>query len=148
MLKNIPVIIPPILLKVLCEMGHGDSIVIADGNFPAESVGKNAIVIRMDGHGIPEILEAILKLLPLDQYVEKPVALMERCTGDNADVSIWEKYKKILKASGEGSAKSIQMLERFAFYDEAKKAYAVIATGETSQYANIILQKGCIIKGK
>ena len=148
MLKNIPSILPPILLKTLCEMGHGDSIVIADGNFPAESVGKNAIVIRMDGHGVPEILEAILKLLPLDQYVEKPVALMERCAGDNADVSIWEKYKKILKASGEGSAKSIRMLERFAFYDEAKKAYAVIATSETSQYANVILQKGCIIQGK
>ena len=73
MLKNIPNILSPILLKTLDEMGHGDSIVIADGNFPAESVGKNAIVIRMDGHGIPEILEPILKLLPLDQYVEKPL---------------------------------------------------------------------------
>ena len=145
MLKNIPAIIPPALLKVLAEMGHGDSLVIADGNFPAESVGKNAIVIRMDGHGVPEILEAILKLVPLDQYVEKPVALMERCEGDNADISIWKKYEEILKQSGEGSKDSIRTLERFAFYDEAKKAYAVIATSETSQYANIILQKGCII---
>ena len=146
MLKNIPPIIPPQLLKTLCEMGHGDSIVIADGNFPAESVGKNAIVIRMDGHGVPEILEAILKLIPLDQYVEKPVALMERCEGDNADVSIWKKYEALLVQSGEGSKNSIRMLERFAFYEEAKKAYAVIATTETSQYANIILQKGCIIR--
>ena len=146
MLKNIPPILSPALLKVLCEMGHGDSIVIADGNFPAESVGKNAIVIRMDGHGVPEILEAILKLLPLDQYVEKPVALMERCQGDNADVSIWKKYEKLLEQSGEGSKEKIRMLERFAFYEEAKKAYAVIATSESSQYANIILQKGCIIK--
>ena len=146
MLKNIPQIIPPLLLKTLCEMGHGDSIVIADGNFPAESVGKNAIVIRMDGHGVPEILEAILKLIPLDQYVEKPVALMERCEGDNADVSIWQKYEALLEQSGEGNKDSIRKLERFAFYEEAKKSYAVIATTETSQYANIILQKGCIIK--
>ena len=146
MLKNIPPIIPPQLLKTLDEMGHGDSIVIADGNFPAESVGKNAIVIRMDGHGVPEILEAILKLIPLDQYVEKPVALMERCKGDNADVSIWKKYETILEQSGEGNKESIRMLERFAFYEESKKAYAVIATTETSQYANIILQKGCIIR--
>ena len=146
MLKNIPTIIPPVLLKILCEMGHGDSLVIADGNFPAESVGKNAFVIRMDGHGVPEILEAILQLIPLDQYVEKPVALMERCQGDNADVSIWKKYEELLEQSGEGSKEKIRMLERFAFYEEAKKAYAVIATSESSQYANIILQKGCIIQ--
>lgn len=145
MLKNIPAIIPPALLKVLAEMGHGDSLVIADGNFPAESVGKNAIVIRMDGHGVPEILSAVLQLIPLDQYVEKPVALMERCAGDNADISIWKKYEEILAQSGEGNKDSIRTLERFAFYDEAKKAYTVIATSETSQYANIILQKGCII---
>ena len=146
MLKNIPTIIPPVLLKILCEMGHGDSLVIADGNFPAESVGKNAFVIRMDGHGVPEILEAVLQLIPLDQYVEKPVALMERCEGDNADVSIWKKYEELLEQSGEGSKEKIRMLERFAFYEEAKKAYAVIATSESSQYANIILQKGCIIQ--
>ena len=146
MLKNIPTIIPPVLLKILCEMGHGDSLVIADGNFPAESIGKNAFVIRMDGHGVPEILEAILQLIPLDQYVEKPVALMERCQGDNVDVSIWKKYEELLEQSGEGSKEKIRMLERFAFYEEAKKAYAVIATSESSQYANIILQKGCIIK--
>jgi len=73
MLKGIPSIISPMLLKVLCEMGHGDTIVIADGNFPSETIGKDAIVIRVDGHGVPEILEAILKLFPLDTYVKKPV---------------------------------------------------------------------------
>jgi len=146
MLKGINPIINPELLKILCEMGHGDSIVIADGNFPAESVGKNAFVVRMDGHGVPEILEAILELMPLDQYVEQPVSLMERCEGDNADVSIWKKYDQILEASGEGKDGCVRKVERFAFYDEAKKAYAVIATSETSQYANVILQKGCIIK--
>lgn len=146
MLKGINPIINPELLKILCEMGHGDSIVIADGNFPAESVGKNAFVVRMDGHGVPEILSAILELMPLDQYVDQPVSLMERCEGDNADVSIWKKYDQILEASGEGKDGCVRKLERFAFYDEAKKAYAVIATSETSQYANVILQKGCIIK--
>ncbi len=146
MLKGINPIITPSLLKILCEMGHGDSIVIADGNFPAESVGKNAFVVRMDGHGVPEILEAILELMPLDQYVPQPVSLMERCEGDNADVSIWKKYDQILEASGEGKENCVRKIERFAFYEEAKKAYAVIATSETSQYANVILQKGCIIK--
>ena len=77
MLKGIPKILSPELLKVLCEMGHGDRIVIADGNFPAESMGKNAIVIRADGHGIPELLDAILQVFPLDTYVDSPVTLME-----------------------------------------------------------------------
>lgn len=145
MLKNTPPIIPPILLKTLCEMGHGDTIVIADGNFPAESVGKNAIVIRMDGHGVPEILDAVLSLIPLDQYVEKPVSLMERCQGDNADISIWQTYEKLLEKHEQKSLKDVTMLERFEFYAEAEKAYAVIATSERSQYANVILKKGCII---
>lgn len=145
MLKGIPAIIPPVLLKVLCEMGHGDTIVIADGNFPAESVGRDAVVIRMDGHGVPEILEAVLSLIPLDQYVERPVSLMDRVKGDNADVSIWQTYEKILQSSENRGFESVQMLERFAFYDTAKKAYAVIATSERSQYANVILQKGCIL---
>ena len=135
----------PELLKVLCEMGHSDTIVIADGNFPAETMGKNGIVIRMDGHGVPEILEAILQVFPLDQYVDKPVSLMERVPGDNADVSIWKKYEKIISDAEERGVSLIQKVERFAFYEEAKKAYAVIATSETSQYANVILQKGCVL---
>lgn len=145
MLKNIPPIIPPALLKILCEMGHGDTIVLADGNFPAESVGKEAKVIRMDGHGVPEVLDAVLSLIPLDQYVEKPVSLMERCEGDNADVSIWQTYEKILDKHEGKSLEDVTMLERFDFYDEAKKAYCVVATSERSQYANVILKKGCII---
>ena len=146
MLKGIPPIIGPDLLKVLCEMGHGDTIVIADGNFPAASIAKDSILIRMDGHGVPEILESILKLFPLDQYEDKPVTLMERCEGDNADISIWDKYKKTVDEADPRGSKVIVTLDRFAFYEEAKKAYAVIATSETSQYANIILKKGCIIK--
>ena len=145
MLKGINPIIPPVLLKVLCEMGHGDTIVIADGNFPSESVGANAQVIRMDGHGVPEILDAVLSLILLDQYVEKPVCLMDRVKGDNADVSIWNKYDDILKKHEGKGLEQVNMLERFEFYDEAKKAYAVIATSERSQYANVILKKGCVL---
>ena len=145
MLKGISPMLSPELLKVLCEMGHSDTIVIADGNFPAETMGKNGIVIRMDGHGVPEILEAILQVFPLDQYVEKPVSLMERVPGDTADVSIWKKYEKIVSDAEERGVDLIQKVERFAFYEEAKKAYAVIATSETSQYANVILQKGVVL---
>ena len=86
MLKGIPEILSPELLKVLCEMGHSDRLVIADGNFPVESMGKNAITIRCDGHGVPEILDAILKLFPLDTYVEHPVNLMEVMPGDTVDI--------------------------------------------------------------
>ena len=145
MLKGISPMLSPELLKVLCEMGHGDSIVIADGNFPAQSMGKNGIVIRMDGHGVPEILEAILQVFPLDQYVDQPVSLMERVPGDNADVSIWKTYDKLIEAAEPRGTGVIQKLERFAFYEESKKAYAIISTSERSQYANVILQKGCVL---
>ena len=144
MLKGIPKILSPELLKVLCEMGHGDRIVIADGNFPSESVGKNAIVIRMDGHGACDVLEAILQLFPLDTYVEKPVNLMQVMPGDNVETPIWDEYAKIVAANDDRSD-VIGQIERFAFYEEAKKAYAVIATGESALYANVMLQKGVVV---
>lgn len=144
MLKGIPKILSPELLKVLCEMGHSDRIVIADGNFPAESMGKNAKVIRMDGHGVSEILEAILQLFPLDTYVEHPVQLMEVMKGDPVETPIWEEYKKIVEKADPRGAAVIGQTERFAFYEEAKKAYAIIATGESALYANIMLQKGVV----
>ena len=145
MLKGIPSIISPELLKVLCEMGHSDTIVIADGNFPSETIGKDAIVIRADGHGVPELLEAILKLFPLDTYVENPVSLMQVMPGDNAKTPIWDVYKKIVSDVDERGEKAFAEVERFEFYERAKKAYAVIATGETAIYANIMLQKGVVI---
>lgn len=145
MLKGISTMLSPDLLKVLCEMGHSDTIVIADGNFPAQTMGKNGIVLRMDGHGVPEILEAILEVFPLDQYVDQPVSLMERVPGDNADVSIWKTYEKMIEKAEVRGAGVIKKLERFEFYEEAKKAYCIIATSETSQYANVILQKGCVL---
>ena len=145
MLKNIPKILSPELLKVLCEMGHSDRIVIADGNFPAESMGKNAIVIRCDGHGVPELLDAILKFFPLDIYVDKPVNLMEVMPGDTVETPIWDTYKEIVAKHDERGANAIGNIERFAFYEEAKTAYAIIATSEKALYANIMLQKGVVV---
>ena len=144
MLKGIPKILPPVLLKVLCEMGHGDRLVIADGNFPAESIGKDAIVIRMDGHGCCEILEAILQLFPLDTYVEKPVNLMAVVPGDPVETPIWAEYEKLIAAEDSRGADAVGHLERFAFYQDARSAYAIIATGDSALYANIMLQKGVI----
>ena len=143
MLKNIPPILSPELLKVLCEMGHGDEIILADGNFPAESIGKDAIVIRADGHGTVELLEAILQFLPLDQYAEKPVALMKVVDGDPCKPTIWDSYKQKLNESGNDPAK-IEMVERFAFYERAHHTYAIIATGESAIYANVLLKKGVV----
>ena len=144
MLKGIPKILSPELLKVLCEMGHSDRLVIADGNFPSESMGKNAKVIRCDGHGVPELLEAILTVFPLDTYVETPVSLMQVMPGDNVETPIWDEYKEIVSRFDERGEKAIGQIERFAFYDEAKIAYAIIATGESALYANIMLQKGVV----
>lgn len=140
MLKNIPSIISPELLKVLDEMGHGDEIVIGDGNFPAASNAN--ILIRCDGHGVPELLDAILTLLPLDVYVDAPVALMQVTPGDNADTSIWNEYRKIVDKHQDDV--KFEEVERFAFYERARKAYAIIATGETALYANVILKKGVV----
>ncbi len=144
MLKGIPKILSPELLKVLCEMGHSDRLVIADGNFPSESMGKNAKVIRCDGHGVPELLEAILTVFPLDTYVETPVSLMQVMPGDNVETPIWDEYKEIITKHDERGEKAIGQTERFAFYEEAKTAYAIIATGESALYANIMLQKGVV----
>ena len=146
MLKGIPAILSPELLKVLCEMGHSDRIVISDGNFPAETMGKDAIVVRMDGHGVPEILDAILQVFPLDTYVEKPVNLMELMDCDKGviETPIWDEYKAIVAKHDERGADAVGNIERFKFYDEAKTCYAIIATGESAVYANVMLQKGVV----
>lgn len=141
MLKGIPDIISPELLKILDEMGHGDEIVIGDGNFPAASNAKR--LVRLDGHGVPEILEAILKLVPLDPYVDSPVMLMQVTPGDDTDPIIWKDYERIVKEQS-GDFKMSE-IERFAFYERARDAYAIVATGETALYANIILKKGVVV---
>lgn len=139
MLKNIPPIISPELLKILCEMGHGDEIVIGDGNFPAASNAER--LIRMDGHGVPEILDAVLKLIPLDTYVESPAMLMATTQGDPTP-KIWAKYEKIITENN--GETNISQIERFKFYERTRDAYAVIATSESALYANIILKKGVV----
>ena len=139
MLKNIPNIVSPELLKILCEMGHGDEIVIADGNFPSESCGQR--VIRADGHGGEAILDAVLSLIPLDTYALHNFLLMQTTNGDPTP-EIWDKYFTIAKSHDDNLRANA--LERYEFYDRAKKAYAVIATGESAIYANIIIKKGVI----
>ena len=130
MLKGIPKIIPPELLKIMMEMGHGDEIVIGDGNFPGQSIGKRCV--RCDGHGVPELLEAILKLFPLDTY-QKPVYIMEKVPGDTVETPIWDEYAEIIKPHTD---EKMEQIERFAFYERAKNAYAVVMTGESALYAN------------
>ena len=145
MLKGISKILSPELLKILCEMGHSDTLVIADGNFPAQSIGKDSIVLRFDGHGVLEILEAILKIFPLDSYVDFPVSLMKVMEGDKTETPIWETYKKVILKEDIRGASLVKEVDRFEFYEKAKTSYVIIATSETSLYANIILQKGVII---
>lgn len=145
MLKGVPKILSPELLKVLCEMGHSDKILIADGNFPAEAMGKNAKVIRCDGHTVPDLLDAILQVFPLDTYVEQPASIMEVAKGDNVETPIWKEFDKIVAKYDQRGEKAIGHIERFAFYEASKSAYAIIATGESALYANIMLQKGVVL---
>ncbi len=141
MLKNVPKIISPELLKVLCEMGHGDEIVIADGNFPSANLAKN--LVRADGISACDMLDAVMQLFPLDQYDSNNFVLMQKCEGDTADTIIWNDYVNIVKKYEPNAEPTF--IERFDYYERAKKAYAVIATGEEKQYANIILKKGCVL---
>ena len=147
MLKNIPAILSPELLKVLAEMGHSDRICIGDGNFPGASMAKakNAIFLRADGHGVPEILDAILQVFPLDTYVEQPAILMEKMDCDkDLVIPVWDEYKSIIAKYDDRGADAVGNIDRFKFYDEAKDCYCILQTGETAIYANIILQKGVI----
>ena len=147
MLKNIPSILSPELLKVLSEMGHGDRICIGDGNFPGASMAKaeGAILVRADGHGIPELLDAILQVIPLDAYVETPAMLMQKMDCDkDLVIPVWDEYKAIIARHDERGASAVGSYERFEFYDQAKKCYCILQSGETAIYANIILQKGVI----
>jgi L-fucose mutarotase len=139
MLKGVPSIISPELMKVLLEMGHGDELVIADGNFPAATCAQR--LVRADGHAAVPVLEAVLRFLPLDIYVEKPVVLMQVVPGDPTKPSIWNEYRKVVQDSGEKFS-DFDYVERFAFYERAKKAFAVVATSEKALYANVILKKG------
>lgn len=132
MLIGIPKILSPDLLKILCEMGHGDTIVIADGNFPAASCSNR--LIRMDGHGAVEVLDAIMKVFPLDASPERKIDVM--ATGTDAVPEIWKAF--------EAHSDGLTQIDRFAFYEKAKEAYCIIATSEPALFANAILTKGVI----
>ena len=151
MLKGIPPILSPELLKVLAEMGHTDEIVIADGNFPGHSFGKP--VIRLDGHGVPEILDAVLQVFPLDTYLDRngkmhgPCVLMALEPNDVGvlETPIWDEYKEIVAKYDERGSDAFEEINKWDFYDETReKACCVIMTSEKALYANIILRKGVV----
>ena len=141
MLTGIPSILSPELLKILMEMGHGDELVIGDGNFPAASMAQR--LARCDGHPVPPLLDAILALFPLDTFVDSPVALMA-VVGGGDEPPVWKTYREIIGRRSP-DASGIEHVERFAFYERAKQAYAIVATGESALYANVILKKGVVI---
>lgn len=132
MLIGIPKLLSPELLKILCEMGHGDTLVIADGNFPAASCAKR--IIRLDGHGALDVMDAILKVFPLDASPERKIGVM--ATGTDLIPDIWTGFST--------NADALEQIERFEFYERAKKAYCIVATSEAALFANAILTKGVI----
>jgi len=141
MLIGVSPVIGPDLLDALFRMGHGDEIVLADAFFPGDSV--NSRVIRADGIKIPALLDGILALINLDSYVPHPLVMMAPVTGDNLDESVESSYRAVIDQHWPQTP-AIERIERFAFYERAKKAFAVLMTGETVKYGNIILKKGVI----
>lgn len=138
MLKNVSPVISPDLVKILCEMGHGDEIVLADSNFPAKSTSRGHKFVRADGIGVLDLLDAILSLFSLDTYDKENFLVMQVVDGDPIP-EIWNDFKNILSTYEPDC--QITYIERFAYYEHARNAYAVVATGETAPYANVILKK-------
>jgi L-fucose mutarotase len=139
MLKGISPLISPELLATLSRMGHGDEIILADAHFPGESFNRN--VLRADGLRIPDLLAAILPLFELDGYVPYPLAMMAAVEGDSLDPRVEQSYLNAIHTTNP-EVSSIQRIDRFAFYERAKGAFAVVMTGETAKYGNILLKKG------
>jgi L-fucose mutarotase len=139
MLLGISPLISPELLAVLHRMGHGDEIVLADAHFPGDTFGKR--VLRADGLRIPALLDAILPLFVLDSYVESPLIMMIPVPGDPLDPAVESSYRQAIDKYWPETP-PIQRMERFAFYERAKQAFAILMTGETAKYGNIILKKG------
>lgn len=139
MLKGISPLISPELLATLARMGHGDEIVLADAHFPGESFNKN--VLRADGLRIPNLLEAILPLFELDSYVPHPLVMMAAVEGDILDPVVENSYREAIHKTNP-NAPAIERIGRFEFYERTQKAFAVLMTGETAKYGNIILKKG------
>ena len=141
MLRNIDPVISPELLDVLFRMGHGDEIVLADAFFPGDTFGKR--VIRADGIGIPRLLEGIMPLITLDSYCESPLFMMAPVPGDSLDDNVEKAYRAAIDKTWPDTP-AVARVERFAFYEQAQKAFAVVMTGEVQKYGNIILKKGVI----
>lgn len=139
MLVGISPLLSPELLAAIYRMGHGDEIVLADAHFPGHSV--NARVLRADGLGIADLLEAILPLFALDTYVDSPVFMMDAVPGDAVDPAVEASYRAVIDGIWP-DVPPIARVERFAFYEQASRAFAVVMTGETAKYGNIILKKG------
>ena len=145
MLKGIDPLLSPELLKVLAEMGHGDEIVMADANFPAASLGRGKPVISLPGAGVQRACEAVLSLLPLDAAVARPVAYMKVChTPEGYCSGLQREVIGALEAGGHVQPGQCEAMDRFAFYDRVKTAFAIVHTGELQPYANVILKKGVI----
>jgi len=138
MLKGIAPSISPELLKLMAEMGHGDELILADAHFPGHSV--NAKVVRADGVYIAALLDGILPLFELDSYAD-PLVMMAAVAGDQLDPAVEARYMEAVHRRVPG-AKSPIRIDRFAFYERAQKAFAVVLTGETAKYGNILLKKG------
>ncbi len=141
MLKRIPPILSPELMLTLMKMGHGDELVLADGNFPADRLARS--IVRADGHGVLSLADAILTFLPLDTFVVAPAAVMRPVDGAAATPPIWTEIQRLIDRH-EQRAVEIEQLERFTFYERAEAAFAIIATSETALYANLILKKGVV----
>lgn len=142
MLKGIPPAVSPELMYVLMKMGHGDELVLADGNFPADSIAQQ--IVRADGLSVPDVLQAVLQFFPLDPYAEAAAFVMQPVPGDPPRPPIWDEFQQLVD-SAEGKSVELRQVERFAFYEQAKQAYAVVATSETALYANLILKKGVVV---
>lgn len=142
MLKGIPDIISPELLKLLHEMGHGDDLVIGDANFPAASNARN--LVRCDGHGVAVLLDAILSLFPLDDFVPHPVSLMQVASGDSTVPAVQDEIRAVVRRHEAAGDALVEQVERFAFYERARKAYAIVSTTEKKLYGCMIIKKGVI----
>ena len=141
MLRNIPKVLPPDLVKYMMEMEHSDVIIIADANFPGTAHAQR--LIRMDGIMIPQLLEAVLSVFPLDTFVPDPVRLMRNLPTEPVP-EIWETYEALIrKYDVDGAFKEFAFIDRLPFYKEAESAYVIVQTGDESRYGNIVLQKGC-----
>jgi L-fucose mutarotase len=147
MLRGIPNCLSPELIKVIWEMGHGDKLILADAFYPSAASAKRngSILVRCDGVRNTEVLDAILRFMPLDESIAKPALIMDlqECDCGKVETPVWDEYKSIVCKYDQRGLDCVGMIERFAFYEAAKDAYAVVATGEESLYGCMILQKGC-----